>query len=37
MEDPPPILGRWSRLYSLVLIELVLCIVLFYIFERVFS
>ncbi len=36
-EAPPPILGAWSRLYALVLIELALCILLFYLFERVFS
>lgn len=36
-EDPPPVLGRWSRLYALVLMELALCILLFYVFERVFS
>ncbi len=36
-EEPPPILGRWSRLYALVLMELALCILLFYLFERVFS
>lgn len=36
-EDPPPILRAWSRLYALVLIELALCILLFYLFERVFS
>ena len=35
-EPPPPVLGRWSRLYALVLIELATCIVLFYVFERVF-
>ena len=36
-EAPPPILGAWGRLYALVLIELALCILLFYLFERVFS
>ncbi len=36
-EEAPPILGRWSRLYALVLIELALCILLFYLFERVFA
>lgn len=36
-EEAPPILGRWSRLYALVLMELALCILLFYLFERVFS
>lgn len=37
LDEAPPVLGRWSRLYALVLIELALCIVLFYLFERVFS
>lgn len=36
-QEPPPVLGAWSRLYALVLIELALCILLFYAFERVFS
>lgn len=36
-QEPPPVLGAWSRLYALVLIELALCILLFYLFERVFS
>lgn len=36
-EEFPPVLGTWSRLYALVLIELALCILLFYLFERVFS
>lgn len=37
LEEAPPILGRWGRLYALVLMELALCILLFYLFERVFS
>ncbi len=36
VEPPPPVLGRWGRLYALVLIELALCIGLFFAFERVF-
>lgn len=36
-EEIAPVLGRWSRLYALVLIELALCILLFYLFERVFA
>jgi len=36
-EETPPVLGTWNRLYALVLIELGLCILLFYLFERVFS
>jgi hypothetical protein len=35
--EPPPILGRWSRLYALVLLELALCIALFRLFGRAFS
>lgn len=36
-EPPPPVLGRWSRLYALVLVELALCIVLLGLFARAFS
>lgn len=36
-EEPPPVLGRWSRIYTLVLVELALCILLFRVFGRVFS
>lgn len=37
MNGPPPILGRWSRLYALVLLNLALCILLFRLFGKVFS
>ena len=37
MTEPPPILGRWSRLYALVLLDLVLCILLMRLFGRAFS
>ena len=37
IEEAPPIFGHWSRLYALVLIGLALCILLLYLFERVFS
>jgi len=37
VREPPPILGRWSRLYALVLLDLALCILLFRLFSRVFS
>ena len=37
MNEPPPILGRWSRLYALVLLDLVVCILLFRLFAKVFS
>lgn len=36
LEDPPPILGTWNRIYALVLGVLALCIVLFALFGRVF-
>jgi hypothetical protein len=35
-DEPPPILGRWSRLYALVLIALALEITLFWVFTRAF-
>ena len=35
--DSPPILKTWSRLYSLLLTELVLLIILFYLFMKIFS
>jgi hypothetical protein len=37
MNEAPPILGRWWRLYALVLANLVLCILLFRLFSKVFS
>ena len=36
-EDPPPFGGSWRKLYTVVLVELVLLIVLFYLFTRYFS
>lgn len=36
-EEQPPILGTWPRLYAFVLAELVLLILLFYLFTEVFS
>ena len=35
-DEPPPILGRWSVLYALVLIALACEIALFWIFTRAF-
>ena len=35
-DEPPPILGRWSRLYALVLIALALEIALFGMLTRAF-
>lgn len=36
VEEPPPVLGSWIRLYALVLGVLVLCIALFALFGRYF-
>lgn len=36
-EEPPPILGSWSRLYAAVLGWLALLILLFYLFARRFA
>ena len=37
IEEPPPILGTWRRLYTAVLVYLAVLIVLFYVFTRVFN
>ena len=37
MNERPPILGTWPRLYALVLVNLILCILLFRLFSVVFS
>jgi hypothetical protein len=34
IEEPPPILGTWRRLYTAVLVYLAVLIVLFYVFTR---
>ena len=36
-EDPPPLLGTWPRLYALVLLNLALMVLGFWLFERVFG
>ena len=36
-DEPPPVLGSWNRLYALVLGELLLCVLFFYLFTQVFS
>lgn len=36
-DDPPPFLGRWSRVYTAVLCLLAVVITCFYIFARVFA
>jgi hypothetical protein len=37
IEEPPPILGTWRRLYTAVLVYLAVLIVLFYVFTRAFN
>jgi hypothetical protein len=37
IEEPPPILGTWRRLYTAVLVYLAVLIVLFYVFTRSFD
>jgi hypothetical protein len=37
MNEGPPILGRWWRLYGLVILNLLLCILLFRLFSKVFA
>jgi hypothetical protein len=37
IEEPPPILGTWRRLYTAVLLYLAALIVLFYVFTRLFN
>jgi len=36
-ESPPPFLGRWRNVYGLVLVNLAMMVVLFYIFTKVFE
>lgn len=36
MTEPPPVLGRWWRLYALVILDLALCIALMAAFTRFF-
>jgi len=37
IDEPPPFLGRWWRVYAGVLSFLLTLIVLFWLFERVFT
>lgn len=37
LDEPPPFLGEWRRVYAAVLIYLTGLIVLFYLFMRAFS
>ena len=36
-DEPPPMLGRWSRVYTVVLIYLATLIAVFWVFARTFS
>jgi hypothetical protein len=36
-EEKPPILSSWKRLYTVVLLNLALLIVLFYLFTKAFD
>ena len=35
-EEPPPVGGSWKTLYTVVLLNLALLVVLFYLFTRTF-
>jgi hypothetical protein len=37
IDEPPPFLKTWPRVYAFVLVYLALLIVAFYIFSRVFA
>ena len=36
-EEPPPILATWRRIYTFVAVYLAAIILLFYVFERMFT
>lgn len=36
-EEKPPVLNSWKQVYSVVLINLIVLIVLFYLFTKIFS
>jgi hypothetical protein len=36
-EEPPPFLGTWTRVYRAVLVYLVLIILAFYVFTRIYQ
>lgn len=36
-EEPPPFLGTWGRVYTAVILYLVLLIAAFYLFGRLFT
>lgn len=37
VDEPPPILGTWKRIYTAVLLYLALLITAFYLFTRAFA
>lgn len=37
IDEPPPFLGAWRRVYTMVLVYLACLIVVFYIFTRTFA
>ncbi len=37
VDEPPPLLGTWRRVYALVVVYLAFLIVLFYLFARAFN
>jgi hypothetical protein len=37
LDEPPPILGSWRRIYIVVLVYLAFLIATFYVFTRVFE
>jgi len=37
IEEKPPILSSWKQLYTIVFLNLVLLVILFYVFTLVFS
>ncbi|HEX9251110.1 MAG TPA: hypothetical protein VF870_02660 [Ignavibacteriaceae bacterium] len=37
IEDKPPFLGSWNKIYLLVFGELIVLIILFYLFTKAFS
>ena len=36
-ESPPPFLGKWKNVYGLVLLNLAVLVLLFYLFTKVFE
>ena len=37
IDEPPPVFSSWNRLYSVVLLNLFVLIVLFYVITRIFE